>query len=278
VIDDALREKLTKTSVVYHLENADAVTVRRGIEFAGSDGAPLTMDLYDSPDAPGAAPRPAVIIVFGYADPGFERLFGCRFKDTAGVVSWARLIAASGMTAITATNREPVGDFHALLGHVAEHADVYGIEASRLCLWASSGNVPLALSALMSTEPSSLACAAFSYGYTLDLDGSTAVADAARTFKFTNPCAGKSAHDLRVDVPMFVARAGRDEMPGLNQALDRFVAAALSRNVPLTLVNHAEGPHAFDLFDDSGTSREIVKQILAFLAFHAPLARDRRRI
>jgi hypothetical protein len=39
-------------------------------------------------------------------------------------------------------------------------------------------------------------------------------------------------------------------------------------NLPLTFVNHPSGPHAFDLFDDSETSREIVRRALSFLRFH----------
>jgi hypothetical protein len=57
-------------------------------------------------------------------------------------------------------------------------------------------------------------------------------------------------------------------MPRLNETLDRFVVKALERDLPVTLVNHASAPHAFDLFQDGETSREIVRQILAFLRFH----------
>jgi hypothetical protein len=57
-------------------------------------------------------------------------------------------------------------------------------------------------------------------------------------------------------------------MPGLNDALDRLVSKMLTWNTPVTLVNHASGPHAFDLFDDSDISREIIRQTLAFLRFH----------
>ena len=39
-------------------------------------------------------------------------------------------------------------------------------------------------------------------------------------------------------------------------------------NLPITFVNHAEGPHAFDLFDDSRTSRDILRQTLRFLRQH----------
>ena len=54
----------------------------------------------------------------------------------------------------------------------------------------------------------------------------------------------------RVDVPLFVARAGRDEMPRLNETLDAFLTKAVARNLPITFANHPTGPHAFDLFDD----------------------------
>ena len=49
--------------------------------------------------------------------------------------------------------------------------------------------------------------------------------------------------------------------------MDRFAAKALAANLPLTLVNHPNGPHAFDLFDESDTSREIVRRVLRFLSF-----------
>ena len=36
----------------------------------------------------------------------------------------------------------------------------------------------------------------------------------------------------------------------------------------MALVNNTEGPHAFDLFDDSRTSRDILRQTLRFLRQH----------
>jgi len=271
MLDAATRDRVTKTGVVYFTPGMNRVTVHRDLEFIGADGATLAMDLYHPQDVRGAERRPAVIIAAGYPDPGFEGLFGCRFKDTAGTSSWAQLIASAGLIAIAYANREPVGDFAALLRHLAEQGDAYGIDRDRLCLLAVSGNVPLALSALMARDSVPIACAAFSYGYMLDWEGSTPVADAARTFKFANPCGGKSVRDLRPDVPIFIARAGQDQMPRLNESLDRFVSEGLSCNLPLTVVNYARGPHAFDLFDDTEPSRRIVEQILAFFRTHVLL-------
>jgi hypothetical protein len=111
-------------------------------------------------------------------------------------------------------------------------------------------------------------CAVFGYGCLLDLDDATDVADAAREFGFANPGAGRTMADLRRDVPLLVIRAGRDQFPAMNRSIDSFVLGGLAANLPMTLVNHAEGSHAFDLFDDSRPTREILRQALRFLRHH----------
>jgi len=206
--------------------------------------------------------------VAGYPDSGFESKVGCKLKEMASYISWGQLTAASGLVAITYTNREPVADIHALLEYVGQNAAALGIDETRIGVWACSGNVPLALSVLMQKASDDLKCAVLCYGLMLDLDGATRVADAARQWGFVNPCAGKSVDDLPKDVPLFIARAGQDQMPHLNETIDRFMVKALSGNLPVTLVNHPTAPHAFDLFHDSETSREIIRQILAFMRFH----------
>ena len=102
----------------------------------------------------------------------------------------------------------------------------------------------------------------------MDLDGSTAIADMGKQAGFVNACAGKTVNDLPDDVPVLFVRSGRDQCPGLNEALDKVIARALARNLPLTLINHAAGGHGFDLDEDSKMSRGIVQQVLAFLRFH----------
>ena len=73
---------------------------------------------------------------------------------------------------------------------------------------------------------------------------------------------------LTMNVPLFIVRSGQDEMPRLNETMDRFLAKALTRNLPLTLANHREGPHAFDVLLDIEASRGIIRQILTFMRFH----------
>jgi acetyl esterase/lipase len=154
-----------------------------------------------------------------------------------------------------------------LLQYVRQHAAGLGIDEHRIGVWACSGNVPNALSVLMQAEQEYLKCAVLCYGLMLDLDGSTNVAEAAKTFGFVNPGAGKTVNDLPQHLPLFMARAGQDN-PHLNETIDRFLVKALIGNLPLTFVNHPAAPHAFDVLDESETSREMIRQILAFMRFH----------
>jgi dienelactone hydrolase len=264
---ETARADIAKKTAVYRIPGVDSVTIRRDVEYRTTDAGILTMDLYYPPDWNTGARIPAVVVVAGYPDVGFERMLGCKFKDMGSSVSWAQLMAASGLVAITYTNREPAADCYALLEHLRANAAALGIAGDRMAVWASSGNVPLALSVLMRESPKYLKCAVLYYGLMLDLDGSTNVAEAAKQFRFANPCVGKSVDDLPEDLPMFIVRAGQDN-PGLNEALDRFVAKSLNRNLPITFVNYPAAPHAFDLLLDSERSREIIRQTLTFLRFH----------
>lgn len=248
------KDVLTKTTVIYHKPEMDQVTIQKDREYKTS----LTMDVY-YPPGKNNDPAPAVIIVAGYPDPGYQKLLGCKFKETGSSVSWAKLIAASGIISIAYTNTEPVADFYSLLGFIQTHSAELKIDATRIGLWASSGNVPLALSVLINR--SELRCAALLYGYTMD----PKISEMAKIYGFVNPVADKSPNDLPQNLPMIITRAGQDQTPYLNEVLDRFIMSALARNLPITIANHPNGPHAFDLFDDSHPTRVIIQQVLEFL-------------
>lgn len=264
--DDTPRFDMAKAEVVYRLPGMERVTVRRDLEFPSADSGALCLDLYLPPE-PGAEPLPVVVFVSGYPDPGFEAVVGCKFKEMGAYTSWARLVAASGLAALVCTNRKPPEDALALLRFVRESGASLGVDAGRVGLWACSGNVPTALWLLMQPPADAVRCAVLPYGFMLDLGGSTSVASASARFGFANPASGKTLDDLPEDLPFFIARAGRDENPGLNETIDRFAAEALLRDMPVTLVNCAGAPHAFDLVDDGETTRETIRQILSFLRF-----------
>ena len=225
--------------VVFEVPDDDRVTVRKGIEVAG-----MSADLYSPRDGVSSG---AVVLVNGYPEEGFQRILGCSFRDIRHTVSWARLFAASGFTAIAYANREPAGDAVAVVRAMRD-------SFQRVAVWATSGSAPVGLSAVREAD-----CGIFLYPYTLD------VAEAASEFHFANPAL--SSDEMRWDVPLFIARAGEDPCPKLNESLDRFVAEGLRRGLPLTLVNHPRAPHAFDLFDDSDLSRHVVAQAIEFLKF-----------
>jgi hypothetical protein len=259
------QDHISRKRVVYAIDGMDAVAVRRDVEYRVGDSGPLTMDLYYPPGVDAGEPLPAVVFVTGFSDLGAAKMIGCRFKEMGSYTSWAQLVAASGLIAITYANERPDTDVTELLRFIRAHAAELRVDADRTAIWSASGNVPNALSVTMRER---FRCASLWYPYTLDLDGGTAVAGAQTQFRFVNASAGKSVADLPRDLPLFIARAGLDQMPGLNAALDRFVSHALASNLPITIVNHSTGPHAFDIFDDSAASREIVRQALAFFRFH----------
>ena len=106
----------------------------------------------------------------GFADAGAEKMFGSKFKDMGSFVSWAQLVAASGLVGITYANREP-GDVNELLHDVQQNAASLGIDGNRIGVWACSGHGPNALSVLMEPGRDGLRCAVLAYPYTLDLEG-----------------------------------------------------------------------------------------------------------
>jgi acetyl esterase/lipase len=261
-------DHVTKKPLVYRIPGMEAARIRRDVEYRTADAGPLTMDLYYPADSPAGALLPAVVFVHGFSDAGIgmPKVLGWpKLKQWAMCKSWGELAAASGIVAIAYTNREPATDLIELLQHVRQNAAVLGIDESRIGLCAWSGHAPLALFALM--QERYLKCAILSCGYLLDLDGSTGVAETAKQFGFVNPAAGKSVDDLAADLPLFIVRASQEQFPVLNEMLDRFVTKALVRNLPVTLVNH-QGPHGFEVMQDSESSRETIKQMLAFLRFH----------
>ena len=262
--DDA-REALARKTVVYTVPGMDAVTVRSDVVYRTGDSGPLLLDLYyppasDHTSAAIPAPvMPVMIVAMGYPDPTG------RFRAMGFATSWARLTAASGIVVALYANEDPARDASNVLAYLRENAVELGLDANRIGVFASSGSGPVALELLM--RDSRLACAVFLYAFLLDGEGEPHAAKAAATFGFAYPLTGRTMLDMPTTA-VLVARAGHDQFEGLNQTLDRFVRDGLTANLPLTVINHADGPHAFDLFHDSETTRHVIRQVLAFLRFH----------
>jgi hypothetical protein len=68
--------------------------------------------------------------------------------------------------------------------------------------------------------------------------------------------------------PMFLARAGADEIPDLLPALDRFIAEAVKADYPLTLANNPGAPHSFDITGSTPRTLEILAETFGFVRRH----------
>jgi dienelactone hydrolase len=248
--------------IVYSLPGMEQVRVQRNLVYKTAAGEQLGMDIYQPLDADGS-PRPAVVFISGYPDPGFEKVVGCRFKEMGAYVSWAQLLACRGMVAVTYENTDPAQDALDAVQFLIDHAADYQIDPTRLAIWSCSGNVPCAVN-LMCAMPEQLRCAVLCYGFLLDLDGSTSIAEASAQYRFVNAAAGRSITEIG-ELPLLLVRAGQDEFPGLNDSLDRFVAQALADGLRLSLINHPDGVHAFDLSDNSDYARQVIEAILDYL-------------
>jgi len=220
-----MRHEVTTRRVLYEIRGTQSIQVRTS-EFKGATGAALPLEIYEAVNPISDA---VVVILEGYPDAGLEKRVGCKFMEMEWTIGMARLIAASGMTAITHSNRDPEPDAHALIAHLST-------TIWRVGLWSASGHGPVALAAAAKAT-----CAVL-----------------------TNPI----TKDFCPDTPLFIVRSGRDRTPGLNEALDRFISRALAENRPLTVVNYPEAPHAFELHLDAPETRRIGQQGLDFLRAH----------
>ena len=220
-----MRHEVTTRRVLYEIPGMQSVRVEKST-FPGADGEPLPLEIYQPLNSIGDC---VVAIIEGYPSAGFEKHVGCTFMEMEWTISMAQLIAASGMTAVTHSNREAEPDALALMQHL-------DAKYRKVGLWATSGHGPLALVAA-----SHATCAVLN-----------------------NPM----TKDFCPDTPLFIIRAGKDETPGLNVDLDAFVARAIGENRPITIVNYPEAPHSFELYVAAPETRRILRQGLDFLRAH----------
>ena len=102
------QDDVSKKRVVYEIPGMEAVTLRLDVEYPTGAGVQL-MDLYHPAEAKHGARIPAVVFVSGYSDVGMQKMLGCKLKEMGSYISWAQLVAASGMVAVTYSATEPAG-------------------------------------------------------------------------------------------------------------------------------------------------------------------------
>lgn len=153
---------------------------------------------------------------------------------------------------------EAAADVRAALDFPRTHAAKFNADPERICVAAFSAGGPLTTVALQDGRRN-VRCQLAIYPL-VDAAGS-GVADEGRFALSTYV-------DKSTFVPLFVARAGRDAIPTLNERLDEFIATALAANAPITLMNHPTGVHGFDVENADERSREIIRAALEFMKTH----------
>ena len=262
----SLRE-IVMTPVVYRVPEMDKVGVRSDMKYTKVDNPHLLMDVYVPPRLAKGERRPAVLFIHGGAGAQAAP------KNWGIYESWGRLAAASGMVGVTFTHRlgypkplltEAASDVSAAIDYVRANADSLNVDKDRLCLAAYSAGGPL-LSMAMRDKPGYVRCLVAFYAF-LDIQQSEThrAHESADTVKAFSPIAYLTNGGDRI-APMFVARAGLDEIPAMNDSIDRFVREAISGNAPITFANHPQGVHGFDNQNDDERSREIIRSAIDFM-------------
>ncbi len=229
---------------VLTLPGMESVQVDTGIVYREVAGETLKLDFFHPRERSDSAKRSrndsagrAPLVIFangvGLSDPPLRRW---------GIYqSWGRLVAVSGMAAVTHDVRRnsPREDLEALVEHMRKNAARYGIDPDNIAIWSCSANLQHGSWYALNPKNTHVKAAVFYYG-SIDT-----------TY-------------LRTDLPILLGRAGLDN-PWMNGSMDGFLTRALRRNAPVTLINLPNGRHAFDLMDPEETSRDAVRTTLAFL-------------
>jgi acetyl esterase/lipase len=273
-----------KTPVVYTVPGMTRAVVRANVVFDNSQTTPLALDAYLPRDLRNGERRPAIVFISGAE----------RVRQWLWFVTWGQLAAAHGMVGIVPDKRYQRGldglrtgtaDTEKLLAFLRTQGDALGVDPSRICLWTFSAGGRLTSlglqgeTAVATNAPSAkpqpgmpalpVRCLVSFYGV-LDMSGEvSSITNESEREAFLNRYSPVQALESLIasgakPPPVFLARAGKD-VAFINNGIDRFVATGLRLNVPITVMNYADGDHGFDGFNDTSESRAIIKAALLWV-------------
>jgi acetyl esterase/lipase len=263
--------------VVYRIPGMDGVKVKSNLKYTDVGDPNLLMDVYNPPDLKKGEKRPAVIFIHGGAGSQTTP------KDWGLYTSWGRLVAASGLTAVIFTHRlsaekaslqDGASDLAAAIGYARANADTLGIDKTRLCLAAYSAGGAL-LASTLRDKPEYVRCIVNFYAF-MDIQQKGnlfTVNESKETLQTFSPINYLTDESSKLP-PIFIARAGLDQVPTMDDSIDRFIHEALAKNIKLTVFNHPTGVHGFDNQNDDDRSREIIQSAIAFMTFHLNAAKN----
>jgi dipeptidyl aminopeptidase/acylaminoacyl peptidase len=262
--------------LVYHLPGEDRVSLMKNVPFKTVADLTLHLDVYVPPDLQATETRPTVLFVSG--DTLAEYMLGV--KDWGVYVGWGRLVAAAGLIGIPFQHRV-MGDLHPIhldavvqdvtdaIAYVRAHAAELHVDRDRLCLWMGSAGAVAGLRVGLANPQPFVRCLVSYYGLfdlALYAQARELPTPAPDVLQALAPLTYLRQHRQHIP-PLLIARMEHD-IPGLNVAVDAFVAAARDVEAPVEIANHPDGHHGFDTEDDNEQSRAIIAQTLSFMHRH----------
>jgi hypothetical protein len=254
--------------LVYQVPGMKDVIKRPGIVYHSKAGSDLKLDLF-LPAGAGKDERfPLVVLISGYPDPAIKKYYGVNQKDLGLFSSWAELIAASGMIAVTYESEQSAAESDRMIAFLRKNAGAYRIDPERIAVFGCSANT-LTAQSLMQEPGAGIQCAVFYYPILATPDGNNTdiiVASAKRYgFYWTDL---KKISRIPREIPLFIVSVGKESHPEVKSTTDHFVREAMNLGIPLTFVHYAEGQHDFDVLDDTPESRAVIRQTVDFLKLH----------
>ena len=224
-------------NLVYAMPGMDKVLLANELQYYDD----LIVDIYYPPGYKFETKLPVVILSHGLTDVAPNDLD----KDMGSQMDWAKLIAVSGMIAVSAqAGYKPVENSYYVFDFLAANADLLGLDLSRIGFWACSGQgIPVFWALQDKDNPNRDAFKAAVFPYL--------------NFDFADPSAWPK------NISLFVVKAGQDKnISGID--MDNFVAEARSNNIPTEYIELADAIHGFDTFQDTQASKDTVQQALEF--------------
>jgi 3-oxoadipate enol-lactonase len=249
----------------YDCPQTGEVQVRSDIVYNRAEGIELLCNIYCRNTS---EPRPVVVFVHGGPIPDNLET---NIKDAPLFDDYGRLAAASGFVGVTFAHRlhgydqylQAEQDVADLVAYVREHAAEFNGDRQQIFVWAFSGGGPL-ISQFLRDRPSYLR-GVVAYYSLMELESPPGIpvtqelSDALDRLSPTRAISKGQSFP-----PVLIARAGLDDA-GINRSIDHFVERALEHRMPLDLISHESGHHAFDVDDDNDRTREIVLQTIQFI-------------
>lgn len=263
--------EMISRGVVYRVPGMDRVELRNDVAYKKAGDQALFADVY-IPRPRTMAAHPVVILIHG----GVGEV-PVKPKEWGAYRSWGELLAASGMVAVAFNHRlgfpeprfdEAASDLADMIALIREQAEYFQADPNRICLAAFSAGGPL-LSAAMRDHPAHIRCLVSYYNF-LDLQQHERLREFVTEEKMREY--SPIVHLNPRMPPMFIARAGKDDIPDLLPSIDRFISAAIAADAPITVANHPGAPHGFDTRTPNARSREIIRGSIDFMRWHLGIA------